>query len=158
MEVPAMTLSDLSTEQVKKEIPEVEEKVKICRLSDSVPDVQPGSRANTKLVGPDISKETEIVYQRFAPNHMGVYHMHRHAENIWLVIQGELEAIIGGVRYFVREGEMIFMPSGVPHATGNRGEVDMLAVEIYAPPTEHFEPRDAYPAELPEHIEDAPRT
>jgi mannose-6-phosphate isomerase-like protein (cupin superfamily) len=152
-----VTLSDVSAEQVRKQIPEVEKKVKISKLSASVPEVQPRSRANTKLVGPDVSKETEIVYQRFAPKHMGVYHMHRHAENVWLVIEGEMEAIIGGVRYFVRPGELIFMPSGVPHATGNPGDVDMLAVEIYAPPTEHFEPRDAYPADLPEHIEEASR-
>lgn len=150
-----MTLSDWTQTQVRKDIPEVEKRVKICKLSDSIPDVEPRSRANTKLVGPDISKETEIVYQRFAPNHMGVYHLHNHAENIWIVMQGEMEAIIGGVRYFVKAGELIYMPSGVPHATGNRGDVDMLAVEMYAPPTDHYEPRDAYPAELPEHIEDA---
>jgi mannose-6-phosphate isomerase-like protein (cupin superfamily) len=66
-----------------------------------------------------------------------------------------MEAIIGGVRYFVKAGEIIFMPAGIPHATGNPGEEDMLAVEIYAPPTEHFEPRDAYPAELPADIKNA---
>jgi mannose-6-phosphate isomerase-like protein (cupin superfamily) len=151
-------LSDAAIAQVRKSIPDVEKQVKICKLSDSIPQVQPNARNNTKLVGPDISRETEIVYQRFSPHHMGVYHVHRHAENIWIVIQGEMEAIIGGVRYFVRAGELIFMPSGVPHATGNRGDVDMLAVEIYAPPTEHFEPRDAYSADLPDVIVDAEPT
>ena len=150
-----MTLSDVNASQVNKPIPEVEKKVKVVKLSNSIPDVKPNSRANTKLVGPDISKECEIVYQRFAPDHMGVYHNHRHAENIWIVMQGELEAIIGGVRYMVKAGELIYMPSDVPHATGNRGPGDMLALEIYAPPTDHFEPRDAFPAELPEKIIDA---
>ena len=153
-----MTLSDVNETQVRKEVGPVEKKVKIVRLSDSIPDVKPESRANTKLVGPDISRQCEIVYQRFAPNNMGVYHNHRHAENVWLVMKGEMEAIVGDVRYFVKAGEMIFMPSDVPHATGNRGPEDMLAVEIYVPPTEHFVPRDSFPAELPATITDAPRS
>ncbi len=152
-----MMLSNANLPQVRKEIPDVKPKVKIVKLAESWPEVKPEARANSKLVGPDISKETEIVYQRFAPHHMGTYHVHNHAENIWIVTHGELEAIVGGVRYFVKAGEMIFMPAKVPHATGNRGEVDMLAVEVYAPPTEHFEPRDSFPAQLPEKITDAPR-
>jgi mannose-6-phosphate isomerase-like protein (cupin superfamily) len=153
-----MTLSDVNATQVRKSVGAVEKQVKIVRLSESEPEVKPNSRANTKLVGPDISRECEIVYQRFAPDHMGTYHNHRHAENIWIVMKGEMEAIVGGVRYFVRAGEMIFMPSDVPHATGNRGSEDMLAVEVYVPPTDHFEPRDSFPAELPAKIVDAPRS
>jgi mannose-6-phosphate isomerase-like protein (cupin superfamily) len=145
----------LNVAQVRKEVAEVEKRVRVCKLDEMVPEVEPTKRNKSLLVGADISKETEIVYQRFAPNHMGQYHIHHHAENIWMVMQGELEAIIGGVRYFVNAGELIFMPSGVPHATGNRGSVDMLAVEIYAPPTHHFDPNDSFPAELPEVIQDA---
>jgi mannose-6-phosphate isomerase-like protein (cupin superfamily) len=152
-----MTFSDPTLTQVRKPFMPVEPQVKVVKLSDSVKPVEPGKRNNVPLVTHEISAETEIVYQHFAPHHMGVYHVHEHAENIWIVTQGTLEAIIGGVRYIVQEGELIFMPSGVPHATGNPGEIDMFAVEIYCPPSEHYEPRDAYSSELPAEIKDAPR-
>jgi mannose-6-phosphate isomerase-like protein (cupin superfamily) len=153
-----MGLSDIDATQVRKPRPEVNKRVKIYRLSEMVPHIQQNSRGHTKLVGADLSAETELVYQRFAPRSMGVYHVHRHAENIWFVIQGEMEAIIGGVRYRVKAGELVFMPSGVPHATGNSGDVDVLALEIYVPPPDHFEPRDAFPADLPKAITDAATT
>jgi mannose-6-phosphate isomerase-like protein (cupin superfamily) len=134
----------------------VERKVKIVKLSEAVPEVEPTKRNKSIIFSGDISAETEVVYQRFAPKHMGSYHVHHHAENIWIVMKGTLEAIIGGVRYYVEEGEAIFMPATVPHATGNpREDSDMLAVEIYAPPTGRFVPNDSFPAELPVDIKDA---
>jgi mannose-6-phosphate isomerase-like protein (cupin superfamily) len=134
----------------------VERKVKIVKLKEAVPNVEPKKRNKSILFSKDISAETEVVYQRFAPNHMGQYHVHHHAENIWIVMKGTLEAIIGGVRYFVKEGEVIFMPATVPHATGNpSSDTDMLAVEIYAPPTGRFNPADSFPAELPATIKEA---
>jgi mannose-6-phosphate isomerase-like protein (cupin superfamily) len=137
----------------------VERKVKIVKLSQAVPDVEPQKRNKSILFSSDTSAETEVVYQRFAPKHMGSYHVHHHAENIWMVVQGTLEAIIGGVRYVVNEGEIIFMPATVPHATGNPSEdTDMLAVEIYAPPTHRFDPADSFPAELPAEIKDGMST
>ena len=152
-----MSFSDPSETLVRKPFHRVEPQVKVVRLRDAVKPVDPGKRNNVPLVTSEISAETEIVYQHFAPHHMGVYHVHEHAENIWIVIEGTLEAIIGGVRYIVEAGELIFMPSGVPHATGNPGDTDMLAVEIYCPPTDHYEPRDAFSSELPEQIADAAR-
>ena len=152
-----MSMSDPSVRVVRKPFQPVEPRVKVVKLSEAVKPVEAGKRNNVPLVTHEISAETEIVYQHFAPHHMGVYHVHNHAENIWIVIHGTLEAIIGGVRYIVNEGELIFMPSAVPHATGNPGDVDMFAVEIYCPPSTHYEPRDAYDATLPDEIEDAPR-
>ena len=134
----------------------MDRRVKIVKLQDAVPDVEPTKRNKSILFSKDVSAETEVVYQRFAPNHMGVYHVHHHAENIWLVMKGTLEAIIGGVRYMVNEGEIIFMPATIPHATGNpSSDTDMLAVEIYSPPTSRFDPADSFPAELPAQIKDA---
>lgn len=145
----------------------MESTAKIVRLSDSKPDLdstwtvkgftplRPGARGNTKVFSSDVAKDCELVYQRYAPGYLGPYHIHRHAENVWYVVEGEMEAIVGGIRYLVRAGEAIFMPANVPHATGNRGSVDMLALEFYAPPVDRWEPRDSFAADVPPQVIDA---
>ena len=136
----------------------MERRVKIVKLSGAVPQFtkERPERNKSAIFTSDIAGETEILYQRFAPGHMGYYHVHQHAENIWLVLKGTLLAIIGGVRYQVHEGEIIFMPATVPHATGNASDnTEMHALEIYAPPIGNFEPTDSEKVDLPADIRDA---
>jgi mannose-6-phosphate isomerase-like protein (cupin superfamily) len=124
--------------------------VKIVNFKNSMPDVSPKGRARTPLFSDGLAENVEVVYQRIAPGNRGAYHYHQHAENVWIVLQGELEVIVGGARHYVQEGEAIFLPNEIPHSSGNRGEIDMLAVEIYAPSITRFDPRDSFPADLPE--------
>ena len=101
-----------------------------------------------------VTDKTEVVLQRFAANanQFGLYHVHHESDNIWLVLEGTLSSIIGGVRYETKAGEVIFMPAAVPHATGNFSGQDMRAFEIYAPSTWITGKHDSEPSELPEKI------
>lgn len=135
--------------------------VRIYTLKDLYPDVEPGGRGMADILPDDLSELMEMEVQRIRPGNMGLYHVHKKSDNIWIVLEGELEAVIGGERYFTRAGEVIFMPAGVPHQTGNRGDVDMLAIEIYCPP--HGKGpmgapgKDAFFSQLPPQIRDAKR-
>lgn len=104
-----------------------------------------------------VTDKTEIVLQRFQAdaNQFGSYHVHHESDNIWVVLEGTLSSIIGGVRYETRAGEVIFMPAGVPHATGNFSSEEMRALEVYAPSTWIGGGHDSYPAELPATISTA---
>jgi mannose-6-phosphate isomerase-like protein (cupin superfamily) len=145
----------------------VAKNVKVVKLSEATPDLdhewkikdrlpmRSGARGTSKLFSADVADECEVVYQRYAAGYLGPYHVHHHAENVWVVMEGEMEAIIGGVRYFVKAGEAIFMPADVPHTTGNRGPGDMLAVEFYAPSVDRWNPRDSIPVDPPAEIRDA---
>lgn len=145
----------------------VEKRVKVVSLRDVTPELhtewsdtksvplRPGGRGNTKLFSSDLAAECEVSYQRYGPGYLGPYHVHHHAENLWFVLEGEMEAIVGGLRYFIKAGDAIFMPADVPHTTGNRGPGEMLAVEVYAPPPSRWNPRDAALVDLPSDVRDA---
>lgn len=49
---------------------------------------------------------------------MGAYPYHKQSDNFWIVLEGAMDSIVGGVRYHSLAGEVIFMPKNVPHRTG----------------------------------------
>jgi mannose-6-phosphate isomerase-like protein (cupin superfamily) len=133
----------------------MEKRVKVWDIAESDKHVKPvenypPGRANIDLVKDDVSENMLIVLQHLKPGHMGKYHYHKKCENVFVVLQGEMETIVGGVRRFVKAGQVIFMPSEVPHTIGNRGPGDVLGLEIYSPPRG----TDSFPAELPAEIKD----
>ena len=135
------------------------DEVRIWSLADLLPQVAEKGRGNSFFLDKEVSDNVEVLYQRIRPGNMGTYHYHKKAENIWIVLQGELEAIIGDVRYLVPAGQVIYMPNVIPHATGNRGTEDMLAVEIYVPPHGHgtldSPGKDGFTTAMPSVIRDA---
>lgn len=142
--------------------------VTIYRLSDVIPTAEDEGRGKTYLSDGPTADLLEVDYIRIRPGNVGAYHGHKAAHNIWIVLQGELTAIVGEVRYVVHAGEVIFMPANIPHASSNNGDKDVLAIEIYCPPHRKM-PRlpwdierarregtlDAFPVELPAQIIDA---
>jgi mannose-6-phosphate isomerase-like protein (cupin superfamily) len=115
----------------------------------------PPGRSNTDLVDEAMSENMLIVYQRFAPGHMGSYHLHHKCENVFVVLKGTFVAIIGGKRYVVPAGQMIFMPNEVPHAMGCLGDEEVLGLEIYSPPRGVGSEMDSFKVDLPDEIIDA---
>jgi mannose-6-phosphate isomerase-like protein (cupin superfamily) len=63
----------------------------------------------------------------------GPYHFHEHAENVYIVLEGEIEAIVEGERHVLRKDDVAFIPPGLRHSAGNAGTVPARAIEIYAP-------------------------
>lgn len=64
----------------------------------------------------------------------GPYHYHARCENVYIVLEGTVEAVVDGVRYILGKDDVAFIPPGVPHSAGNGGEVEAVAIEIYSPP------------------------
>jgi mannose-6-phosphate isomerase-like protein (cupin superfamily) len=63
----------------------------------------------------------------------GPYHFHEHAENVYIVLEGEIEAIVEGERHVLKKDDVAFIPPGLRHSAGNAGATPARAIEIYAP-------------------------
>jgi mannose-6-phosphate isomerase-like protein (cupin superfamily) len=107
--------------------------VRVQSLSDLKSPVGPEGRVPHLIFPEDTSPRIVMVYQRIAPGVMSGYFSRPRAENLWVVLEGQLETVIGGKRYFVNAGQVLYQPQNVPRAVGNRGSVDMFGIEIYVP-------------------------
>jgi len=68
----------------------------------------------------------------------GPTHYHAQAENVYIVLEGEVEAIVEGKKYRLGPGDVAFIPPGVRHAAGNCGDTLARVIEIYAPAGQDF--------------------
>ena len=73
------------------------------------------------------------------------YHIHKKAENVYIILEGTAEAIIDGVRHQLTTDDVVFIPPGVPHAVGGGGEGPVKLIEIYAPAGSDFHLVDTPP-------------
>jgi mannose-6-phosphate isomerase-like protein (cupin superfamily) len=76
----------------------------------------------------------------------GPYHFHEHAENVYIVLEGEIEAVVEGERHILRKDDVAFIPPGLRHSAGNAGTTPARAIEIYAPVGLDFHIVDGAPA------------
>jgi mannose-1-phosphate guanylyltransferase/mannose-6-phosphate isomerase len=58
------------------------------------------------------------------------YHLHRNRSEHWTVIKGNAEVIIDDRKYFVYEGESIFVQKGKKHQLINAGDTPLEIIEI----------------------------
>jgi len=68
----------------------------------------------------------------------GPTHYHARAENIYIVLEGAVEAVVEGKSYRLAPGDVAFIPPGVRHSASNCGGTVARVIEIYAPPGEDF--------------------
>jgi mannose-6-phosphate isomerase-like protein (cupin superfamily) len=61
-----------------------------------------------------------------------------HINLIYVVLVGNVEAIVEGKKYRLGPGEVAFIPPGVRHQAGNCGDKVARVLEIYAPAGEDF--------------------
>ena len=127
-------------------------KVVIAKL-DRETTLESGQKVYQVLTGDETSSNFLMVWRRLPVGYsLGKYHHHEKADNLIVVLEGVLEAVIGGERFLVHPNEVIYMPAGIPHATANGGETEVQALEIYAPSRGQGENHDSYPDELPEGL------
>jgi quercetin dioxygenase-like cupin family protein len=66
--------------------------------------------------------------------------LHRHDyEEIFIVHQGTGTYTVGDQTYEVQEGEVVLIPSGIPHAFSNRSEVPLHHTAIHSSGTFELE-------------------
>jgi mannose-6-phosphate isomerase-like protein (cupin superfamily) len=63
----------------------------------------------------------------------GPYHYHARAENVYIVVEGIVEAVVEGQRYYLQKDDVAFIPPGLRHYAGNAGPVTARVIEVYAP-------------------------
>jgi mannose-6-phosphate isomerase-like protein (cupin superfamily) len=98
-----------------------------------------------------VTDKTEIVLERLrgGANELDRYHLHRDSDTVWLVLAGTLTSVVGEKWYETHEGEVIYMPAVVPHAVGNFGAEDVVALKVHAPSTFVNGSRDWHESQLP---------
>lgn len=76
----------------------------------------------------------------------GKYHYHEHSDNVFMVLDGTLKAVVDGETHLLNAGDLLFIPAGAAHKATNGGSGTVRALEIYAPPAGS----DSHPAPEPE--------
>ena len=59
---------------------------------------------------------------------------HPHSDQTIVVLNGALEAEVGGEHATLRSGQSLIIPAGVKHRLRNSGEEPAFAFSVYAPP------------------------
>lgn len=122
----------------------------------NLPNIADGADRSTGVAfGDDVFDNGLVAYVRIPVGHVGTHHHHKRSETVWYVMQGTLFAIVGNKRYRVGANQVTYMPAGVGHATGNGGDVEAQAIEVYAPSRGEGEQKDSYTLALPTEIVDA---
>ena len=112
------------------------DKASIIRIPDAHTTVMTDERGITRhLVGPSVGAVKVDVHINTLNQDSGTgpYHYHARAENVYVVLDGVVEAIIDHQRYFLVKDDVVFIPRGVPHAAGSAGFGSATVLEIYAP-------------------------
>ena len=59
---------------------------------------------------------------------------HETSDQVFLVIEGEVEAEIGGMKRKLKTGDTCIIPAGTPHRLANPGTKPALTFSVYTPP------------------------
>jgi mannose-6-phosphate isomerase-like protein (cupin superfamily) len=100
-----------------------------------------------KLVDPDVGAANVDLHINVinVDSGPGPYHYHANSENVYVVLEGTVWAVVEGVKYVLEKDDVVFIPPGIKHAAGNGGDVPARVIEIYAPPGPDFHIVDERP-------------
>lgn len=100
--------------------------------------VQDKKRYSGKGMVSEILSKTplsEMAYMAFEPGQgTGRGSIHPNSDQIVYVIEGEVEAEVGGEKAKGGPGTVVLIPAGTKHVIKNAGEGRLLVLSIYAPP------------------------
>lgn len=81
------------------------------------------------------AKGLSIAYVRIEGGSILPEHAHFH-EQVTNVLQGELEMTVGGIRSVVKAGEVVVIPSNVPHSA--KAITDCQVMDVFQPVREDY--------------------
>ena len=70
----------------------------------------------------------------FAPGQEHKAHVHADQDKLYLVVEGEGEAILGEETSTIRTGDLLLAKAGVPHGLRNTSNTNFAVLVIFAPP------------------------
>ena len=115
--------------------------LKIMTLADGAKSsLDNGRGEKIKLVDERLTETLDLHHNTlFAHGSQGRYHRHSKADNVYIVTRGSGELVADGVTHVISEGQIIFIPAGMPHSLGNPGDAPFGIFEIYAPAGSDFD-------------------
>jgi mannose-6-phosphate isomerase-like protein (cupin superfamily) len=60
--------------------------------------------------------------------------VHKKSDQVLLLVEGELEAEVGGKKLTMRQGDSCIVPAGTPHRFENKGKNRAVTFNVYSPP------------------------
>lgn len=111
-------------------------------VSDPAPATEHRWMLNTLMEVKATSEETggafSLIEQLVTPAGNPPVHVHRHEDESFLVLEGDVEVTIGDARIVARTGDFVFGPRGVPHTYAVLSEHARLLVLSTPGGVEHF--------------------
>lgn len=92
-----------------------------------------GAWVAVKAAGAAEGCSPSVLEQVVPPVYSTPVHVHRHEDEAWYVIEGELEFDCGGTVLTARPGDFVFAPRAVPHVLLNRLSVPARMLIITPP-------------------------
>ncbi len=98
--------------------------------------IYPGSGIRNELLSPDLMGAIQMMWIVMPPGtHSGEAPFVHEGEECGVVLQGEVETVIGNERYVLGPGDAIYHPSTIPHRSRNIGDSDAIIVVAKTPPS-----------------------
>ncbi|HMO64422.1 MAG TPA: cupin domain-containing protein [Verrucomicrobiota bacterium] len=98
-----------------------------------------GAPIRVLLSGKDTGGQFALVHVLVVPDGGVPPHVHRHEDETFHVLEGELEVRVGGHTKTLRAGDTLFAPRGIPHSPWNRsGQPVRVLVTITPAGFENF--------------------
>ena len=85
------------------------------------------------------STHLAITWVECGPNSQQALHAHTAIEQVYVIVQGRGEMIVGDEREMVGAGAMVFVPPGTDHAIRNPGDETLVYVSAASPPFDPVE-------------------
>ena len=96
----------------------------------------PDSKLSIELISASANKQIEMLEARLEPgavsNNQPVIHQ---GEECILIKKGEMKICVGDEEYNLKEGDSIYLLSGIPHTVENTGNKDLVFISAITPPT-----------------------
>lgn len=109
--------------------------------SAATAELRNGRGISRRLLDPESGISTMVVSRVTVDplTEPGPFHLHEHADNVYVVLDGVLEVRTSDAVFLLQAGDAIFIGAGEPHGTHNpaRAPVSMLAI-YNAPVHEDF--------------------
>ncbi|MDR7275226.1 cupin domain-containing protein [Catenuloplanes atrovinosus] len=78
-----------------------------------------GTLSITKILGSSTTGNLDVVDHRVPPGFAARWHVHRDADEVFYLIDGDLEVRCGGDAWRAGRDSLVFLPRGVPHGFVN---------------------------------------
>ena len=78
----------------------------------------------------DVEKDSMTIKVTLNPGHSMNYHSHAHRDEVWVVIAGEGETVVDGMRQKVSAGDVITMSAGCRHTVEAITELKLIEVQL----------------------------